>query len=186
MTPLPSPTWTRGTHICTHMHIMLFIDYSSAFNTIVPSKLVTKLRDLRLNNALCEWIHHTDSFTKAARQRLFLLRRLQRLNILKPVLRSKFNIPRVPFCYLASLKLTKAISLSGPTTLVINSLSQPRVSQSSHECVYIKGSVFATYDQSQTWTSLLAADWHILMTCSNSKFTVWVQQIICGSMPCVQ
>ncbi|KAI3376842.1 hypothetical protein L3Q82_000415 [Scortum barcoo] len=26
---------------------MLFIDYSSAFNTIVPSKLVTKLRDLR-------------------------------------------------------------------------------------------------------------------------------------------
>ncbi|KAI3353842.1 hypothetical protein L3Q82_005058 [Scortum barcoo] len=28
---------------------MLFIDYSSAFNTIVPSKLVTKLRDLGLN-----------------------------------------------------------------------------------------------------------------------------------------
>ncbi|KAI3354592.1 hypothetical protein L3Q82_019091 [Scortum barcoo] len=31
---------------------MLFIDYSSAFNTIVPSKLVTKLRDLGLNSAL--------------------------------------------------------------------------------------------------------------------------------------
>ncbi|KAI3373857.1 hypothetical protein L3Q82_022429 [Scortum barcoo] len=30
---------------------MLFIDYSSAFNTIVPSKLVTKLRDLGLNNS---------------------------------------------------------------------------------------------------------------------------------------
>ncbi|KAI3375982.1 hypothetical protein L3Q82_016509 [Scortum barcoo] len=38
---------------------MLFIDYSSAFNTIVPSKLklVTKLRDLGLNSALCvTWI----------------------------------------------------------------------------------------------------------------------------------
>ncbi|KAI3376373.1 hypothetical protein L3Q82_016855 [Scortum barcoo] len=33
---------------------MLFIDYSSAFNTIVPSKLVTKLRDLGLNSALCD------------------------------------------------------------------------------------------------------------------------------------
>ncbi|KAI3357157.1 hypothetical protein L3Q82_015460 [Scortum barcoo] len=35
---------------------MLFIDYSSAFNTIVPSKLVTKLRDLGLNSTLCDWI----------------------------------------------------------------------------------------------------------------------------------
>ena len=32
------------------------IDYSSAFNTIVPSKLAIKLRDLRLNSALCDWI----------------------------------------------------------------------------------------------------------------------------------
>ncbi|KAI3352598.1 hypothetical protein L3Q82_005533 [Scortum barcoo] len=30
--------------------------YHSAFNTIVPSKLVTKLRDLGLNSALCDWI----------------------------------------------------------------------------------------------------------------------------------
>ncbi|KAI3364729.1 hypothetical protein L3Q82_000885 [Scortum barcoo] len=35
---------------------MLFTDYSSAFNTIVPSKLVTKLRDLGINSALCDWI----------------------------------------------------------------------------------------------------------------------------------
>ena len=35
---------------------MLFIDYSSAFNTIVPFKLVIKLRDLGLNSALCDWI----------------------------------------------------------------------------------------------------------------------------------
>ena len=35
---------------------MLFIDYSSAFNTIVPSKLMTKLRILGLNTSLCNWI----------------------------------------------------------------------------------------------------------------------------------
>ena len=33
---------------------ILFIDYSSAFNTIVSSKLVVKLRDLGLNTALCD------------------------------------------------------------------------------------------------------------------------------------
>jgi hypothetical protein len=33
--------------------IMLFIDYSSAFNPIVPFKLITKLRTLRLNTSLC-------------------------------------------------------------------------------------------------------------------------------------
>ena len=32
---------------------MLFIDYSSAFTTIVPSKLITKLRALGLNKSLC-------------------------------------------------------------------------------------------------------------------------------------
>ena len=35
---------------------MLFIDYSSAFNTIVPTKLITKLRTLELNTSLCNWI----------------------------------------------------------------------------------------------------------------------------------
>jgi hypothetical protein len=35
---------------------MLFIDYSSAFNTIVPSKHITKLRNLGLNTSLCNWI----------------------------------------------------------------------------------------------------------------------------------
>ena len=35
---------------------MLFIDYSSVFNTIVPSKLITKLRTLGLNTSLCNWI----------------------------------------------------------------------------------------------------------------------------------
>jgi hypothetical protein len=35
---------------------MLFIDYSSAFNTIVPSMLITKLWTLGLNTSLCNWI----------------------------------------------------------------------------------------------------------------------------------
>jgi hypothetical protein len=35
---------------------MLFIDYSSAFNTIVPSNLITKLRTLGLNTSLCNLI----------------------------------------------------------------------------------------------------------------------------------
>ena len=35
---------------------MLFIDYSSAFNTIIPSRLVSKLVDLELSTSLCKWI----------------------------------------------------------------------------------------------------------------------------------
>ncbi|KAK1788609.1 hypothetical protein P4O66_002686 [Electrophorus voltai] len=35
---------------------MLFVDYSSAFNTIIPSRLTTKLEDLGLHPSLCEWI----------------------------------------------------------------------------------------------------------------------------------
>ena len=35
---------------------MQFIYYSSAFNTIVPSKLINKLRTLGLNTSLCYWI----------------------------------------------------------------------------------------------------------------------------------
>ncbi len=35
---------------------LLFIGYSSAFNTIVPIKLAFKLTDLGLNSSLCGWI----------------------------------------------------------------------------------------------------------------------------------
>ncbi len=35
---------------------LLFIDYSAAFNTIVPIKLASKLTDLGLNFSLCDWI----------------------------------------------------------------------------------------------------------------------------------
>ena len=42
----------RGNNYAT----MLFIDYSSAFNTIVPSKHLTKPGTLGLNPSLCNWI----------------------------------------------------------------------------------------------------------------------------------
>lgn len=35
---------------------LFFIDYSSAFNSIVPIKLASKLIDLGLNSSLCNWI----------------------------------------------------------------------------------------------------------------------------------
>ena len=35
---------------------MRFVDCSSAFNIIVPTKLINKLRTLGLNTSLCNWI----------------------------------------------------------------------------------------------------------------------------------
>ncbi len=35
---------------------MLFIDFSSTFNTIIPHKLVCKLSNLGIDAALCAWI----------------------------------------------------------------------------------------------------------------------------------
>ncbi|KAK9541954.1 hypothetical protein VZT92_001964 [Zoarces viviparus] len=35
---------------------MLFVDFSSAFNTIIPHKLVHKLKNLELSTSLCSWI----------------------------------------------------------------------------------------------------------------------------------
>ncbi len=35
---------------------MLFIEFSSAFNTIIPQQLINKLNLLGLNNSLCNWI----------------------------------------------------------------------------------------------------------------------------------
>ena len=35
---------------------LLFVDFSSAFNTIIPSKLVSKLSDLGINSGICKWI----------------------------------------------------------------------------------------------------------------------------------
>ena len=47
----PFPLDKRNTYVK-----MQFIDYSSAFNTIVPTKLITKRRTLGLNTSLCNWI----------------------------------------------------------------------------------------------------------------------------------
>ncbi|KAK3539364.1 hypothetical protein QTP70_003850 [Hemibagrus guttatus] len=35
---------------------MLFIDFSSAFNTVIPGKLITKLSDLGICTSICNWI----------------------------------------------------------------------------------------------------------------------------------
>ena len=35
---------------------LLFVDFSSAFNTILPNKLHSKLHKLGLNTTLCNWI----------------------------------------------------------------------------------------------------------------------------------
>ncbi len=46
-----SPLDSKNTYVR-----MLFLDYSSAFNTIVPARLVMKLQTLGLNKSLCSWI----------------------------------------------------------------------------------------------------------------------------------
>ncbi|XP_056610032.1 uncharacterized protein LOC130427021 [Triplophysa dalaica] len=35
---------------------MLFVDFSSAFNTVIPSKLIIKLGNLGIKNSTCNWI----------------------------------------------------------------------------------------------------------------------------------
>ncbi len=41
---------------CTEVLLVLFIDLSSAYNTIIPTRLITKLCDLGINTSLCNWI----------------------------------------------------------------------------------------------------------------------------------
>ena len=55
---IPTTLYTALSHLDkrnTYVR-MLFIDYSSAFNTIVPSKLIIKHEALGLNSALCNWV----------------------------------------------------------------------------------------------------------------------------------
>ena len=53
----PNRSTDDAISIALHIYVrMLFIDYSSAFNTIVPTKLITMLRTLGLNTSLCNWI----------------------------------------------------------------------------------------------------------------------------------
>ena len=40
----------------TRMQRVLFIDFSSAFNTIIPGKLFDKLTNMSLDPSICRWI----------------------------------------------------------------------------------------------------------------------------------
>ncbi|KAI3368170.1 hypothetical protein L3Q82_007898 [Scortum barcoo] len=40
----------------TYMRMLLFVDFSSAFNTVIPDKLILKLHNLGLPSSLCHWI----------------------------------------------------------------------------------------------------------------------------------
>ncbi len=56
---MPSPKYCTPpslTSTAKMATMYVFIDYSSAFNTIVPTKLAVKLSDLGINNSLCDWI----------------------------------------------------------------------------------------------------------------------------------
>ncbi len=71
---------------------MLFIDFSSAFNTIIPQQLINKLNLLGLNNSLCNWI--LDFLTGRPQSiqtlhhfpRIHFLRRLKRASLPPPIL----------------------------------------------------------------------------------------------------
>lgn len=49
-------TARRGLYFKNIYARMLFVDYSSAFNTITPTRLFTKLQNLKLHPTLCHWI----------------------------------------------------------------------------------------------------------------------------------
>ena len=77
---------------------MLFIDYSSAFNTIMPSKLITKLRTPGLNTSLCNLIPdllmgrpHLVSVGNNTSATLILNTWASQRCVLSPILYSPFN-----------------------------------------------------------------------------------------------
>lgn len=82
---------------------------------------------------------------------------------LRAVLRNKFSIPRISIPYLESLALTSAIGLSGHMKVVINSISQARVSKSSHEHINIKEWCWPCMAQKMDG-SLLTAELHVLQS----------------------
>eukprot|EP00061_Rhincodon_typus_P017863 g46764.t1 len=70
---------------------LLPVVYSSAFNTIIPSRLISKPHDLGLSSTLCNWTHsflthrpqsvRIDATVKKTKQRLFFLRRLRKFGV---------------------------------------------------------------------------------------------------------
>ena len=89
---------------------MLFIDYSSAFNSIVPSKLIIKLEALGLNTALCNWVlDFLTQVVKVGNNNLHLI-----LNtgapqgcMLSPLLYSLFTHDYMPPTQSSSLQMTQ-------------------------------------------------------------------------------
>ncbi|KAK9517630.1 hypothetical protein VZT92_022983 [Zoarces viviparus] len=80
-----------------HQHLdsyarILFVDFSSAFNTIIPSLLHDKLSQLHVPDCTCKWI--TDflsdtkisSITKKTQQRMYFLRQLKKSNLPKTMM----------------------------------------------------------------------------------------------------
>ncbi|KAI4882367.1 hypothetical protein NFI96_008890 [Prochilodus magdalenae] len=55
---ISSALHTALTHLdCQNSYVrMLFIDFSAAFNTVIPSKLISKLNHLGISTTLCNWI----------------------------------------------------------------------------------------------------------------------------------
>ncbi|KAI3358706.1 hypothetical protein L3Q82_015114 [Scortum barcoo] len=53
--PAAAPTLTHLQLPNTYVR-MLFVDFSSAFNTVIPDKLILKLHNLGLPSSLCHWI----------------------------------------------------------------------------------------------------------------------------------
>ncbi|XP_038851684.1 fibroblast growth factor 14-like [Salvelinus namaycush] len=116
---------------------MLFIDYSAAFKTTVPSKLITKLGTLGMITSFCNWILDFQTgrapggeVMKRARQRLFPLRSLK-IFIIGPWILKKL--------------VRTAQYITGAELPVIKDLS--RTSQAEHftpECKF-KESVFENY-----------------------------------------
>ncbi len=77
---------------------LLFIDCSSAFNTLVPIKLAFKLTDRGLNSSLCDWIQdfltwtaHIQTQVKKARQRLYHLRQLRKFRVSPAILKTFYS-----------------------------------------------------------------------------------------------
>ncbi|KAI4903872.1 hypothetical protein NFI96_022133, partial [Prochilodus magdalenae] len=89
---------------CQNSYVrMLFIDFSSAFNTVIPSKLIYKLSQLGISTSLCNWILDflTDRLQSVKLDKLFsstitLNTGVPQGCVLSPLLYSLFTYDCVP------------------------------------------------------------------------------------------
>ncbi|KAI5086515.1 gastrula zinc finger protein XlCGF28.1-like [Silurus meridionalis] len=127
---------------------MLFVDYSSVFNTIISSTLTSKLEVLGLSQPLCQWISnfltdrpqavrdlswscHTNTLVKKARQRLYHLRRLRDLKLPFQVLKTFYT------CTIESVLTGSITSWFGNSTMQDRRALQ-RVVQSAERTIHTK------------------------------------------------